>query len=74
MVKTDFLFAMPSWLSGVARSLDLAALFDAYNVSASTDEADSRALRADWSVIGEMLRESMSVLISESTPPASAAK
>lgn len=55
IVFTDFLFAQPSWLSGVARVIDLGASFDEYNVSATPARADARALSADWRVIGQDL-------------------
>ena len=56
---SDFLFAMPSMLSGAARSLDLGATFDNYNESPTGHIADARALFADWHLIGEDLVEAM---------------
>jgi uncharacterized protein (DUF736 family) len=47
---TDFLFARPSFLTGLARTLDLHGLFDQYNRSDSEQEADFRALLCDWLV------------------------
>jgi hypothetical protein len=44
---SDFLFARSSWLSGFARTLDLAALFDDYNISLTPAQADWLALHAD---------------------------
>lgn len=58
-MRTDFLFAMPSWLSGAARVLDLAGQFDEYNESASVAEADKKALFADWRIVGESLVSAM---------------
>lgn len=58
-MRTDFLFAMPSWLSGAARSLDLAGQFDDYNESPTEQAADAKALFADWRVVGESLAEAM---------------
>jgi hypothetical protein len=52
-VKSDFLFAQPSFGSGVARVLDLWGRFDNYNISATPEEADSAALAADWIVVGQ---------------------
>ena len=49
----DFLVAMPSWLSGAARSLDVAGLFDEYNDSRTVEAADAKALFCDWRLIGE---------------------
>ncbi|HEV8588167.1 MAG TPA: hypothetical protein VGQ72_04785 [Pyrinomonadaceae bacterium] len=44
---SDFLFASSSWLSGAARTLDLAATFDDYNMSLNPAQADWLALNAD---------------------------
>jgi hypothetical protein len=52
-VKTGFLFADPSFASGAARSLDLWGQFDAYNESESGEEADAKAIAADWILVGE---------------------
>lgn len=52
---TDFLFARPSFLAGVARLLDLDAQIDVYNQSPTTSEADARAIYSDWRMVGEDL-------------------
>lgn len=57
---SDFLFARASILSGVARTLDLMALFDFYNVSPTGEEADGRATFADWRAVGNDIFEAMS--------------
>lgn len=44
---SDFLYAGSSWLSGAARTLDLAALFDDYNISLTPAQADWLAMNAD---------------------------
>ncbi len=54
-VKTDFLFAQPSFASGVSRLLDLWGQFDDYNTSANGEEADAKAIAADWFVVGDDL-------------------
>jgi hypothetical protein len=56
-VRTDFLFAMPTWLSGTARSLDLAGQFDEYNDDDLA--ADANALANDWRAVGESLADAM---------------
>ena len=56
---SDFLFAMPSLLSGVARTLDLGATFDSYNDSRTTNEADARALFSDWKAVGRSLLQAI---------------
>jgi hypothetical protein len=52
-VKSDFLFAQPSFASGAARNLDLWGQFDEYNRSETPAEADAKAIAADWLVIGQ---------------------
>jgi hypothetical protein len=54
-MRTDFLFAQPSFLSGVARLADLWGALDSYNSSTSEEFADSVALYSDWRVTGEDL-------------------
>lgn len=58
-MRPDLLFARPSWLSGVARSLDLAGQFDDYNESATGEMADAKALFCDWRIVGESLANAM---------------
>ncbi len=49
---TSALFAVPSYMSGAARVLDLGGTFDVYNISPSEEEADVRALQSDWRAVG----------------------
>jgi hypothetical protein len=58
-VRSDFLVAQPSFLSGVASLINVPGWCDVYNGSRNTDEADARAMRADWQVVGQDLRETM---------------
>lgn len=58
---SDFLFGMPSLLTGVARTLDLGATFDSYNESRTPDEADARALYADWKAVGLSLLQALNM-------------
>jgi hypothetical protein len=52
-VKSDFLFAQPSFASGAARVFDLFGQFDEYNRSETTEEADAKAIASDWIVVGQ---------------------
>jgi hypothetical protein len=52
-VKTGFLYADPSFISGYARTLDLFGQFDSYNQSLTPAEADAKALAADWIIAGQ---------------------
>ena len=64
-VKSGFLYADPSFLSGFARTLDVYGLYDAYNISNSPREADARALAADWIVVGQDIQEAIDQFQSE---------
>lgn len=52
-MATDYLFARPSLLRGIARVVDLCGVLDlgAYNASATPEEADHRALLSDWQAV-----------------------
>jgi hypothetical protein len=52
-VQTDFLFSQPSFLSGMASSIDMWGELNAYNVSAEGKQADENAIAADWLVVGQ---------------------
>ncbi len=54
-MHSDFLFAQPSWLSGVGRVVDLCGCFDDFNDSPSPYIADERAMYSDWRMIGDDL-------------------
>lgn len=58
---TDFLFARPSFLSGVGRLVDFGCTFDAYNMSRTPVEADIRASVSDWLSIGDDLYSALAV-------------
>ena len=58
-VKSDFLFAQPSFASGAARALDLWGVLDDYNISSTTLEADEKAIAADWIIVGQDLSDAM---------------
>ena len=58
-VTSDFLFAQPSFGSGVARVLDLWGRFDVYNTSDSAEEADARAIASDWLVVGQDIYDAL---------------
>jgi len=58
-VKSDFLFAQPSFASGAARVLDLWGVLDDYNISPTTLEADEKAIAADWIIVGQDLSDAM---------------
>jgi hypothetical protein len=55
MISTDFLFAQPSFILGIARLTDLKRTLVEYNSVFSPEMADSIALRCDMRVIGQDL-------------------
>jgi hypothetical protein len=48
---SDYLFARPSFLEGMGRAIDLFGVMDDYNFSESGEEADRRAIAADWNAV-----------------------
>lgn len=50
--KTDFLFTSPSILRSIGSIFNLAGNYFEYNVSQSSEEADRRALMADFKTVG----------------------
>lgn len=55
--SSDFLFARPSFLSGVARVIDIGGTFDVYNTS---DDPDRIAIKSDWLIVGRDIEEAIS--------------
>lgn len=56
MSHGTYLFARPSLLSGIARTLDMGATFDSFNDSVDGHDADALALAHDWQAVGDDLR------------------
>lgn len=67
---SDFLFASPSFLTGLGRTLDLGAVLNrsSYNFTPTPEGADLRAIAQDWVAVGRDLRKAMS----EAEPPVQA--
>ncbi|HOC93882.1 MAG TPA: hypothetical protein PKH33_16160 [bacterium] len=59
MTKTDYLYAKPSFLGGMARVLDLGGTLKEYNSSSSSEEADARAISSDWKMVGKDIKAAM---------------
>lgn len=59
------LFARPSFWEGIARAIDLGGTLNEYNYSRSGQEADMRALRADWHAIGSDMRRAVKQVLEE---------
>ena len=53
MAEPNFvLYARPSFFEGLARLLDVGGTLNEYNTSKSPEEADYRAIFADWQAVG----------------------
>lgn len=57
--STDFLYARPSFFEGAARVLDFTGTLTEYNQSITPDQADAIALRMDWAMVGQDLKNAM---------------
>lgn len=58
-MTTDFLFAQPSFMEGLARLLDVGGLYDSYNERPTPEEADCIAIYNDWKAVGDDIRQAM---------------
>ena len=65
MNQTDFLFARPSFIGGMASVLDLGVTLVTYNESKTTEEADTLAIKTDWKITGDDIRSAMNSVINE---------
>lgn len=54
--NTGYLFSTPSFISGAASAFDLFGNFFEYNTSDSETEADCKAIKNDFNVIGNDMR------------------
>ena len=57
--RSDFLFAKPSFLEGMARIWDFGNTLNVYNESSSLHMADAAALWMDWAAVGDDIRRAM---------------
>ena len=60
---TDFLFNIPSFLSGFASVIDIGGTLNRYNESRSPNEADVMALSSDFIAIGKDMRDAINTLV-----------
>ena len=58
-MSSDFLYARPSLVEGLARILDFGNTFSGYNDSDTGLETDSIALWTDWAVVGQDIRDAI---------------
>jgi len=57
--ETHFLYARPSLIEGIGRSIDLGSTLEIYNDSPNDKLADLNALTNDWIAIGKDLANAM---------------
>lgn len=65
MGDTFFLFALPSFIEGMASVVDLAGSFHIYNMDPTPKEADFRAIRNDWLVLADDFNASINDIAKE---------
>jgi hypothetical protein len=56
MGQSDFLFARPSFLEGMARSLDLFGVLQEYNRCRNGEEADAWAMYEDFAAVSRDMK------------------
>ena len=56
---STFLFARPSVVEGAARIFDFAGALNQYNTTLTGEEADRRALEADWRAVGDDIQHAI---------------
>lgn len=59
LTRVTRIYAHASFMSGVTRTLDLFGSFDEYNMAATPEDADQRALASDFAVVGAELASAM---------------
>jgi hypothetical protein len=60
---TSVLFDPPSFLAGMARSIDMGNTLTDYNKSMTPEQADHNALAADWLAVGRDFRIALDTVV-----------
>ena len=68
-IDTTFLFATPSFLSGIARMLDIYGQFDSYNTGETTEMTDAKAIYSDFRIVGQDLSQAIESLSDDKDDP-----
>ena len=68
-----YLFAEPSFISGMARTADMGATLQIYNESETEDMADEIALKRDWFSVGRDIKNSMEAYEQKKSPAVASA-
>jgi hypothetical protein len=69
MSPTFRLFALPSFLEGVASLMDFAGNFNTYNEDLSTEDANERAVISDWDAVYSDFQKAVDQLREEIKTP-----
>jgi hypothetical protein len=56
---TDYLYAQPNFIGGMARALDLGDTLTEFNRSITDEEADMIAIKSDWMAVGRDISVAM---------------
>jgi len=62
-LNTDFLFSTPTYLSGASNIFNIGGNFYDYNISKSEAEADCKAIRNDFNIVGRDLENASSKIM-----------
>ncbi|MBF0456850.1 MAG: hypothetical protein HQK99_03035 [Nitrospirae bacterium] len=68
---TCYLFAVPSFMEGVARIIDIGGTMVNFNFSPTAEIADSMALKSDFQAVGDDIRHAMKGFSQENIEKAS---
>ena len=60
-ICTDYIYARPSFLEGVARIMDIGGTLNEYNYASDGQQADAIAIWSDWAVIGQDMYTAMGI-------------
>lgn len=61
-LQSDYLFARPSFIEGIARLIDPTGSLNSYNRAPTPESADARALAEDWRAVGHDVRVALDEL------------
>lgn len=53
------LFSRPSFLEGMARTLDIGSNLNSYNTSRTEKDADAKAICSDWCMVGQDMAKAL---------------
>ncbi|MEZ5006960.1 MAG: hypothetical protein R2753_02280 [Chitinophagales bacterium] len=68
LYHTDYLFSKSSFLDGLGSIFNISGNYYNFNYSKTEEEADSKAIKNDWGVVGDDIREAQNKLRLELSP------